>query len=195
MLHASINKVEPFQVGPNSAVPRDNPRDSRYKFSIHPPFLKPWSKRNPAKDGVGKPSCFSNFPFLLPFVQHSLFCNRKQISSNRLCIVHHIAQSSLSRLKISTFISCNSNMCWYPHETHFTATSCQLPTFCLPSYTNGWLCSEIFRDSISSSYSRLRSSTFPVTHSLYGPWPLHTKSYIEVHRLCKINSMERIMRY
>jgi hypothetical protein len=40
--HASINNAEPFQVGPNFAVPRDNPRDSRYKFSLCPSFLKPW---------------------------------------------------------------------------------------------------------------------------------------------------------
>jgi hypothetical protein len=37
--HASINNAEPFQVGSNSAVPRDNHRDSRYKVSLRPPFL------------------------------------------------------------------------------------------------------------------------------------------------------------
>jgi hypothetical protein len=40
--------------------------------------------------------------------------------------------------------------------------SCQ--HFCLHSYTNGWVCS-------SSSYCRLRSSTFPVLHFRYGPLP------------------------
>jgi hypothetical protein len=109
-------------------------RDSRYKFSLRPSFfIKPWSKIDPGKDVVRKPSCFSDFPTLVPFVQNSLFCDWKQISSNRLCTVHHIAQSSLSRLKISPFISCNFNMCRYPHEL-----------FCLHSYT-----SEIFRDSIA----------------------------------------------
>jgi hypothetical protein len=91
-------------------------------------------------------SSFSDFLTLLPFVQHSLFCDWKQILSNRLCIVHHIAQSCLARLKISPFISRNSNMCRYPHETHFTATSCQFPTIW---FTNGWVCNEIFRDSIA----------------------------------------------
>jgi hypothetical protein len=57
-----LNNAEPFQVGPNSTVHRDNPRDSRYKFSLRLLFLKPWSKKDPGKDGVQKPSCFSDFP-------------------------------------------------------------------------------------------------------------------------------------
>jgi hypothetical protein len=88
-------------VGSNSAVPRDNPRDSRYKFSLPPPFLKPWSKRDPGKDGVRKPSCFSDLPTFLPFVQHPLFRDWKEISSNRLSILHHVAQSSLSLSALS----------------------------------------------------------------------------------------------
>jgi hypothetical protein len=73
--HVSINNAEPFQVVSNSAVPRhsgDNPRDSRYKFSLRPPFLKPWFKRDPGKNGVRKPSCFSDIPTFLTFVQYSL---------------------------------------------------------------------------------------------------------------------------
>jgi hypothetical protein len=43
--------------------------------------------------------------------------------------LYTIAQSSLTRFIISLFISRNSNMCGYPHETHFTVTSFQLPAF------------------------------------------------------------------
>jgi hypothetical protein len=51
---ASINNAEPFQVSFNSTVPRE----------ILPPFLKAWSKRDPGKDGVLKPSRYSeNYHF------------------------------------------------------------------------------------------------------------------------------------
>jgi hypothetical protein len=68
-----------------------------------------------------------DFPTFLPFVQ--LFRDWKQVPSNQICIVHHIAQKSLSRIKISPFIFRNSNICRYSHETPFTATPSQLSTF------------------------------------------------------------------
>jgi hypothetical protein len=64
----SVYKTSQEVLGSNSAVPRVNPRDSRYKFSLHPPFLKQWYKKDPGKDGLRKPSCFSDFPtfFAIP---------------------------------------------------------------------------------------------------------------------------------
>jgi hypothetical protein len=85
--HASINNAEPFQVcsNSNSVVLRNNPRDSRNKFSLRPPFLKPWSKRDP-----GVRWSAQTFPTFLPFVKHYLFRDWKLISIKRLCIVQKI---------------------------------------------------------------------------------------------------------
>jgi hypothetical protein len=68
--HAYINNAEPFQMGSNFAVPELILETFVINFLS---YLKPWSKRVLGKDGVQKPSCFSDFPTFLPFVQHSLF--------------------------------------------------------------------------------------------------------------------------
>jgi hypothetical protein len=76
--------------------------------------------------------------FYNSLVQNSLFRDWK-------CIVHHIAQSRLSRLKISPF---TSRTCAHmKHTSRPFRVSCQ--HFCLHSCTSVWLYSEIFRDFIT----------------------------------------------
>jgi hypothetical protein len=124
-------------VGSNSIVPRDNPRDSRYKFSLSPSFLN--GNGIPGKDGVRKPSCFSDFPTFLPFVQHSLFRDWEKILS-----------------KINPFISRNSNMCslhghFVPVANIFIYTRTRMDGY-VPRFF-------VIPLPLSSSYCRLRSST------------------------------------
>jgi hypothetical protein len=130
-----------FRWALNSPVPRDNPRDSRYKFSLRPLFLNPWSKRDPGKDVVRKPSCFSAFPTFLPFVQHSQFRDWAlyTILPEVACIA---SESALSFPATPTCAGTHMKLTSRPFRA-----SCQ--HFCLHSYTNGWVCSEIFCDSIA----------------------------------------------
>jgi hypothetical protein len=81
--------------------------------------------------------------------------------------------------------------------------SCQ--HFCLHSYMNGWVCSEIFRDSIALIELILSVKIIifymadcrkPRRENTR--WPLHTKSHIPVCRVNhqrNINSTERTMQY
>jgi hypothetical protein len=139
-------------------MPRENPRDSRYKFLSAFYSSNHGLRKTLGKIWRAKTFLFQRHPNFSAIRPTSLFYDWKKIPSDRLCIVHHIAQSSL---KISPCISSNSNMCRYPHETYITATSCQLPTFLFTLVHE--------RDAarflviplpLSSSYCRLRSSTF-----------------------------------
>jgi hypothetical protein len=111
-------------------------------------------------------------------------------------------------------------MCRYPHETHFMATSSQLPTFLFSSYTHGWVCSEFFLDSIalielilsvkikylpSASFSiwsiavriaassAVKHSLAPSYCSLSNEGRQNQPLHPSVNHQCKINLLERTL--
>jgi hypothetical protein len=47
----TIDDIEPPQMNPNSAVPRDSSLNSRHNFPVYPSFLKPWFEGYPEKNG------------------------------------------------------------------------------------------------------------------------------------------------
>jgi hypothetical protein len=164
-----MTNAEPFQVGSNSAVPLDNPRDSRYKFSLLLSFLKPWSKRD-----LVKMECEN-----LPVSKTSqLFCH----SSNILCFAigskSRATDCALYTILAKVVCLASKSALSFPAIPTCAGTHMQLTSqarrvscqhFCLHSYTNGWVCSEIFRDSntlIELILSVIRSSTFPMPHFL-----------------------------
>jgi hypothetical protein len=138
--HVSINNAEPFQVGSNSAVPQDNPRESRYKFSIRPPFLKPWSKKDPGK-ATSQLFCHSSniLCFATGSKSRATDCALYTILPKVACLA---SKSTLSFPAIPTCVGTHIKL-----TSRTLSVSCQ--HFCLHSYTNGWVYSEICRDSIT----------------------------------------------
>jgi hypothetical protein len=133
------------------------------------------SSNHGLRETLGKMECES-----LPVSATSQpFCH----SSNILCFAIGSKSRAIDCVfytilpKVPCFASksaCNSNMCRYPHETHFTTTSSQLPVANIFVYTRTRTDGYAARFSVillpsSSSYCQLRSSTFPVPHFLYGP--------------------------
>jgi hypothetical protein len=156
-------------VGSNSTVPRDNPQDSRYKF-LH-------SSNHGLRETLGKMEC-KNLPVSAPLQP---FCH----SSNILCFAtgskSQATDCALYTILLKAACPASKSALSFPAiptcaGTHMKLTSrafratCQ--HFCLHSYTNGWVCSEIFCDSIALIELILLvkiSYTFPVPHFLYGP--------------------------
>jgi hypothetical protein len=141
--HASINNAEPFQVGSNSSVPR-----------VVISFLSVLHSSNHGlRETLGKMEC-ENLPVSATY---QLFCH----SSNILCfatgrksratdctlstVLPKVAclasKSALSFPAIPTCAGIHMKLASRPLRVSFQH-------FCLHSYTNGWVCSEIFRDSI-----------------------------------------------
>jgi hypothetical protein len=179
--HASINNAETFQMGSNSTVPRENPRDSRLLPDLH-------SSNHGLKETLGKMEC-ENLPVS---ATSQLFCH----SSNILCCAIGIKSratdcalytilpkvASKSALSFPAIPTCAGTA-----GTHMKLTSRPLCVscqhFCLHSYTNGWVCSEIFRDFIalielrlSVKFKYLPSASFSIWFSHVDRRKLHRES-------------------
>jgi hypothetical protein len=132
--HASINNDEPFQVGSNSAVPQDNPRDSlSFLSALH-------SSNHGLRDTLGNMECKS-LPVLATI---QLFCH----SSNILCFANgrkfRATDYAMYMYTLLPKVACLASKsalsltaiptCAGIHSRSLRA-SCQ--HFCLHPYTNG----------------------------------------------------------
>jgi hypothetical protein len=185
-------------------VPRENPRDSRYKISLRPPFLKPWSKRDPGKNGVREPSCFSDLPTFLPFVQHFLGSKSRATDRALYTILPKVACHN-QPFHFSQFQHVSAPT-WNSLHGHFVSAA--IIFVYTPTRMDGYAARFfVIPLPLSSSYCRSRSSNFPVLHFLYmvhshadrrklrrenTHWPSHSKSYIGVYRMIQLMFMFKL---